>query len=159
MIKAIITDFSRVLLFPTDETYLGSLNGLHKQLSQEPNYNILDNFKINTELLDFYGSLKGRVNLYIFTSETIQDDPAFQQSIKPVFDSIFSAAKLGINKKEFSAYEALLKEINLKPYEVLYVDDAEVNILAAKEAGLNVLTFKTTNEAVHEIENQLNAAY
>jgi hypothetical protein len=34
MIKAIVSDFSRVLLFPKDKNYQDSLNALHKQLSQ-----------------------------------------------------------------------------------------------------------------------------
>jgi len=73
MIKAIVSDFSRVLLFPKDKSYQGSLNALHKELSEKPSYNALDFFELNVGLLDFYKSLKDRIPVYIFTSDVIQD--------------------------------------------------------------------------------------
>lgn len=78
MIKAIVSDFSRVLLFPKDKTYQDSLNILHKELSQKPNYNVLDYFELNIKLLDFYKSLKDKTPVYIFSSDAIQDASEFQ---------------------------------------------------------------------------------
>jgi hypothetical protein len=80
MIRAIITDFSRVLLFPTDSNYTGGLNELNNnQFKENPNYSFLDFFTINNELLKYYSDLNKIVPVYIFTSETIQDHPSIKK--------------------------------------------------------------------------------
>lgn len=156
MVKAIITDFSRVLLFPKDRSYSGSLNGLHRELSQKTDYNILEHFELNMDLLRYYESLKNKVKLYIFTSETIQDDPAFQSFIQPVFEGVYSAVKLNIKKKESDAYKVLAIELKINPNEILYIDDTEANNLAANEAGLKVILYKNNEQTIQEIDSQLN---
>ncbi len=52
MIKAIIFDFSRVLLDVKDKDYMGSLYGRHDELNQTGNYNLFDHFDLNEELLN-----------------------------------------------------------------------------------------------------------
>ncbi len=80
MIKAIITDFSRVLLFPADSNYTGGLNKLNNnQLKENPNYSFLDFFVINKKLLKYYSELNKTVPVHVFTSETIQDHPSIKK--------------------------------------------------------------------------------
>ena len=75
MIRAIVFDFSRVLLFPKDSGYTGSLNERHRELSKRGDYKLLEHFSLNEELLSYLDKIKGRYDLYVFTSETIQDSP------------------------------------------------------------------------------------
>src|SRR4051812_33066214 len=113
MIKAILSDFSRVIVFPKDKEYQGSLNGLYKEISQKPNYNMFDSFEVNTELLDFYRSLKANFRIYIFTSELIQEDPQFTPYLRPVFNDMYSAIKIGMSKNDPQVYARILKDIDL----------------------------------------------
>lgn len=98
MIRAIVSDFSKVLLLPKDATYQGSLNALHKQLLEQPNYNPLNYFTFNQELLELYASLKEQCPLYIFTSDSIQDAPEFQPYLQPIFTGILSGKKMNTDK-------------------------------------------------------------
>jgi len=141
MIKAIVSDFSRVILFSKDPIYEGSLNSLHKEKSQTSDYNPLDYFELNTDLLDFYKSQKEKVNLYIFTTDSIQDAPEFKPFIEPIFTKIFSALKMGLSKKDPEGYKLIAKELNLNADEILYIDDAPENIEAAKIAGLKTVLY------------------
>lgn len=111
MIRALITDFSRVLLLPKDRSYSGSLNQLHKDLSVKDNYKLLDNFELDLKLLNYYISLKSKLDLYIFTSESIQDSPELTPFLAPVFKNIYSALKMGVDKKDISAYTKLIDEV------------------------------------------------
>ena len=151
MIKALITDVSRVLLFPKDKSYSGGLNALHKEKSSEPDYKFLDYFELNIELLEYYKSLKDKLDLYIFTSETIQDAPELQPDLKLVFKHIFSASKMDISKKENSAYKKLIKEVGLNSEEIIYIDDSQENINAAKQTGLQTILYIDNKQAVSEI--------
>ena len=155
MIKAIVSDFSKVLLFPKDTQYLGSLNALHKELSQQANYNALEHFELNHALLDFYQSLKDALPLYIFTSDVIQDSPEFQPYLQPVFTSILSAKKMNTDKKISAAYLLVAAELKLNPDEILYIDDALENIQAAKIAGLNTILYINLEELIMEVKKYL----
>ncbi len=95
--------------------------------------------------------MKNKLDLYIFTSETIQDDPELKPDLKPVFKEIFSASKMSILKKETSAYKRLIEEVKLNPNEVIYVDDSKENINAAKDTGLQTILYTNNNQTILEI--------
>lgn len=145
MQKTIVFDFSRVLLFPKDLTYTGSLNEKHRTLSEKSDYHLLDHFSLNEELLKHLADLKSKYRLFIFTSETIQDDSSLQPFLSPLFETIFSASKLGIDKKTPSAYESIAHKIGVAPKEILYVDDNLDNVHAAQKAGMECIHY--TNNA------------
>lgn len=156
MIKAIISDFSRVIIFPKDKSYEGGLNNLYREIFQKPNYNMFDYFELNSELLDFYKSLKNRIALYIFTSETIQEDLQLKLYLKPIFDNVYSAIKIGLNKDNSESYQKILSTINLKPEEVIYIDDNSKNIQAAKEMNINVIQYANNEDLFLKIKDYLN---
>jgi FMN phosphatase YigB (HAD superfamily) len=156
MIRAIVSDFSRVLLFPKDRNYLGSLNALHKELSNKPNYKVLDYFELNTSLLDFYKSLKDKTPVYMFTSDSIQDAPEFQSYLQPVFKEVLSARKMNTDKKLSVAYKLVANYLNLSPDEILYIDDAPENIQAAKTTGLSTCLYENYEELFKQVSEILN---
>ncbi len=156
MIKAIVSDFSRVLLFPKDKNYLNGLNPLHKELSLKPGYNPLDHFELNTRLLDFYKSLVDSLPVYIFTSDVIQDAPEFQPYLQPVFKEILSAKKMGTDKKNSKAYTVVASHLNLNPNEILYIDDLADNIQPANAAGFNTLLYEDCEKVVNQIQEALD---
>jgi HAD superfamily hydrolase (TIGR01509 family) len=156
MFKAVVSDFSRVLLFPKDKNYSGSLNALHKELSQQEGYNPLDHFELNTQLLDLYKSLKEKTPIYIFTSDAIQDAPEFKQYLDPVFAGILSDKKMNTDKKIPEAYKLFAAQLQLSPDEILYIDDANENIEAAKTAGLHTFLYAGYEELSQQITESLN---
>ncbi len=155
MIKALITDFSRVLLSPTDENYAEGLNALHKKLSVQGDYDFWKHFRLNQDLLAFYKTLAGLVELYVFTTETIQEHPALQPKMAGIFKAIFSAARLGLKKNDPRAYEAIAKKINLKPGEILYIDDKQSNLDVAQKTGMVVIRYQSNGQTIKDIIGEL----
>lgn len=98
MIKILLFDFSRVLLHPTDKTFSGSLNNLHKELKDNESYYLFNYFELNDEILEYLKTLKDKFRLAIFTTDLIQDDPLIKEKIDPIFEKTYSAFKLGITK-------------------------------------------------------------
>src|SRR5258708_29254393 len=107
MIKAIVFDFSRVLLFPINKDYKGSLNELHKSYVNKPDYKVFDLFELNSELLKFLDKIMRKARLYILTTDTIQDSPDFEEYLKPKFQKIFSASEMNLSKKESKIYQEI----------------------------------------------------
>ena len=158
MIKAILSDFSWTILFPKDKSYQGTLNGLHAQLleNKRETYQFFDYFEINQELLDFYQSLKPEYSINIFTSGIVQEHPQVKKILEPIFDHIFSAKHLNLSKNDPKTYLLLALKINLKPKEILFIDDQEKNLQPAQEAGLQTLLFKNDPSFLTKIKKNLS---
>jgi FMN phosphatase YigB (HAD superfamily) len=154
LIKALVFDFSRVLLFAKDSSYLGDLNPLHRKLlEQYANYPFLDYFYLNQQLLDYLSGFSSK-RLIIFTSGIIQDAPEIQKPIQSIFETVYSAEKMGVRKTEAEAYRRLCHELQLQPREILFIDDSRSNLDAASQAGLQRLLF-TDNVKLFSVLNKM----
>ena len=156
MIKALISDFSRVLLFPVDPQYTGGLNALHQQLSESGDYGFWEHFQLNRALLEFYRSLGERVGVYMFTSEHIQEHQALQPELEGVFRKVLSGALIGLKKTDAESYTSIARTIGLHPSEVLYVDDNEANCGAARRAGMAATHYESNEQTMSAIKQQLH---
>lgn len=158
MVKALVSDFSRVLLFPVDAGYAGGLNALQKELTAKGKYNFWDHFRLNHELLAFYKALRTQIGVYMFTSEHIQDDPALRPHLDGVFRDILSGARLGLKKTDIESYTEIARSIGLPPRQILYVDDSEANCSAASSAGMVVVRFESNSQTIGDIHRTLQNA-
>ncbi len=152
MIKALVSDFSRVILSPVDKNYAGGLNLLHKELSAKGDYDFWKFFQLNQNLLAFYKTIGEQIDVFVFTSEYIQEHPALQPKMEGIFKGVFSAARLGLKKTDVETYKIIADKIDLKPEEILYIDDKQANINAAKEAGLTVIHYESNKQAEDDIQ-------
>lgn len=154
MIKAVIFDLARVLLFPKDEKYQGTLNSLYKDASAREGFVFFDHFVLNEDLLRYIElNLLGRYRLYIFTSGTIQNAPQLKLRISSIFQRVFSAEFIGLEKDDKKAYDFVIKEINITYPEALFIDDDQRNLDAASSTGLQTIRYIDN----HQIINHLTA--
>ena len=155
MINTILTDLNYVLLFPVDVQYNSSVNTFHRKLLQKfKKYNIFDYFKFNSELLDYYKSLKmNNYSLNMFTSGTIQKDPQIKKIIDPIFENIFSSIELGYNKREVQSYYNICQKLNKNKKEILFIDDLEFCIQTAKKAGLNAVRYENNQKLFNAMKS------
>ena len=148
MIKSIITDFSRVLLFPQDNEYTGRLNQLHQELLEDGDYYFWEHFELNDELLDFYKNISQKIPVYIFTTGCIQEYPQLKQKLDGVFEGIFTATGMEVQKDQKDTYIKLAGMIDVEPGEILYIDDTVKNAEAAKKAGCETIRFTGNDEVM-----------
>ena len=159
MIKALVSDFSRVILSPADENYVGGLNALHRNLSGLGDYNFWEYFRLNEDLLAFYQTIREQIPVYVFTSEYIQEHPALQPKMQGIFKYIFSAARLGLKKNDTETYKIIAEKINLKPEEILYIDDNKKNLDASNEAGMTVIHYESNDQEKKDVINILKKLF
>lgn len=155
MIKAIVSDFSNVLLFASDSNHHGKLNDLHKQLLAGGDYDPWQHFRLNQELLDFYQTQAATHDLYIFTTEYIQDYPPIRAKLGNIFKKILIGADLGLKKTEVATYQAIAKMIGLAPAEIVFVDDIQAHVAAANSAGLQTVWFENTATTLASLKQLL----
>jgi putative hydrolase of the HAD superfamily len=61
-------------------------------------------------------------------------------------DSLILSCEVRLVKPERAIYDLCVKGIAIRPAEVLFIDDREVNVLAAREAGLAALRFESSEQ-------------
>jgi putative hydrolase of the HAD superfamily len=72
------------------------------------------------------------------------------------FDGGVISAEAKFSKPDSRIYEILLEKNSLIPGECLYIDDLEINVKAAKAAGMKGLVTFGSQEISKEIEDALN---
>jgi HAD superfamily hydrolase (TIGR01549 family) len=149
--KTLLFDFSRVILFPKDETYDGSLNSLHAKLKETDNYHFLDHFEFDEVLLDYLAENKSLFDLCVFTTGVIQEMPEVKARLGNIFKKIFTVKEVGFDKTDPQAYKKIAGEIGPKPEQILFIDDNIENLEAAKSAGLKTIRYVSTEQLLSEL--------
>ena len=155
MIKVLLFDFARVLLFPKDENYSGKLNDLNKTVTDEKHFKFEDVFYFNEELLDYLRTVKDKYKLVMFTSETIQDDLAVVEKLDGIFENIFSAKEMGFTKTDPEAYRFIVSNLQCNPNEILFIDDNVENVNSAKITGMKTYLFTDNVCLIKTIDTSL----
>lgn len=162
MIKVLISDFSRTILFPKDMNAVHEMNSINRfeiakslnkpesEISEEElkqgglHYRAYDKFVLNTPLLQIYKELRNNgISLRIFTSGFVQNHSDLKDDLS-IFDEVFNVQENGGYKKtDPKAYTNIIHRlqseiVDLKAEEILFVDDEELNADAAKKSGMTV---------------------
>ncbi|MEK7622543.1 MAG: HAD family hydrolase [Patescibacteria group bacterium] len=156
MIKAILSDFARVILFPKDENYKSRLDILEKKLKRNlGNYNVFDYFRLNQEILVFFQSIKTKIPLYIYTSGSNYETPGVYEQLVPIFKDFFYSVALEIDKTDSDSYIFLANKLHLAPENIFFIDDDEKNIHAAQKAGLQTHWYKDNQTLLTDLRKRL----
>ncbi len=74
-----------------------------------------------------------------------------------IFDKLFSSCDAGFKKPDKRFYELILKELKIKPENIIFWDDNEKNVLAAKQAGINAYLYKNYQDFKKKTEKFLES--
>ena len=64
----------------------------------------------------------------------------------------------GIAKPAGRIFKLTCERLGVQPAEVVFLDDVEANIAAARECGIQAILFRETNEAIAAIQACLQAS-
>lgn len=68
------------------------------------------------------------------------------------FDYIFNSFKLGKSKSDLSLFTEICEYLNLKPEEIIFIDDNSYHILRANNTGYNTIYFTEYNDFLIKLE-------
>jgi putative hydrolase of the HAD superfamily len=82
---------------------------------------------------------------------------AMLPDIDAIFEVVVDSAFVGMRKPEPEIYELTVERLGdgLRAEECLFVDDVEVNCTAARELGVNVVHFRSNDQAIPELREAL----
>lgn len=155
MIKILLFDFARVILFPKDVSYSGTLSDFYRKITQQKK-SIFDYYKLNEDLLAELEKYKPDFQLAILTSsEHLPFHPEILPMLKKTFEPIIFSGELEFPKYQPGCYQEAIKLLAVAPQEVIFVDDSHSNIEAATEVGLHTVHFLDNRGAFEKIDTIL----
>jgi epoxide hydrolase-like predicted phosphatase len=114
----------------------------------------------NQRLIDYMRELRERGYKMAICTNNIREWEARWRAMLPVdeiFEVVVDSAFVGSRKPEPRIYQLTLEQLGTTPEATLFVDDVEVNCEGARRLGLPAIRFRSTDQAIEDIEAALRA--
>lgn len=114
----------------------------------------------NELMIEYMRQLRGRgLKMAICTNNVREWEQLWRAKlpVDEIFDVVVDSAFVGARKPEPRIYEITLERLGVAPHSSLFVDDVEVNCNAAGDLGIEVVWFRSTEQAIEDIERALAA--
>lgn len=114
--------------------------------------------QIDKLMVDHARSLRGTYKTAILSNawDDLRDVIFHKWQIADAFDEIIVSAEVGCAKPDPQIYAITLQTLSVKPEEAVFIDDLEPNILAARQAGMHGIVYKSREQVQQELSHLLN---
>jgi putative hydrolase of the HAD superfamily len=116
---------------------------------------LMDALAPNHELFDHYGALRRERGLRfaLCTNNVREWEPLWRPMlpIDELFEVVVDSAFVGTRKPEPEIYAITLERLGLPGDACAFVDDLEVNVGAARDAGMHGIVFRDNAQAITEL--------
>jgi putative hydrolase of the HAD superfamily len=148
----------------TEAAFMGAIS---EQLSADRGSEVsLDGFgeryfqhlEPNEPMIDYMRELRGRGHKMAICTNNIREWEAHWRAMLPVdeiFDVVVDSAFVGSRKPEPRIYEVTLERLGAAPEEAVFIDDVELNCEGARHLGITAIRFRSTEQAIEQIEAAL----
>jgi epoxide hydrolase-like predicted phosphatase len=148
----------------TEEAFLSALGGaLTEQLGRDVTMSgfgehYFQHLHPNEPLIEYMRELRGRgYRLAICTNNVREWEHRWRAKlpVDEIFDVVVDSAFVGSRKPEPRIYQLTLERLGVSAGAALFVDDIELNCDAARALGIRAVWFRSTDQALAEIESIL----
>jgi epoxide hydrolase-like predicted phosphatase len=116
----------------------------------------------NQPMIDLMRDLRERgYRMALLTNNVREWEPLWRGMlpVDEIFEVIVDSAVVGFRKPEPEIYELTLARLGgTRAAECLFVDDVEDNVAAARGMGMAAIHFRSNDQAIAEIEDELGRA-
>ena len=117
---------------------------------------LMEALDVNRPMLDYYRRLRDEhgVRLAICTNNVREWQPIWRERLgaEDLFELVVDSSFEGTRKPEPEIYALVLSRLDLPAGACAFVDDLEINVTAASEAGMHGVHFRDTAQAIAELE-------
>lgn len=109
----------------------------------------------NEPMIAYMRALRDRgYKLGICTNNVREWEPRWKSKlpVDEIFSVVVDSAFVGARKPEPKIYEITLERLGVPPQAAVFIDDVELNCTAARELGLSAVWFRSTEQAIEEID-------
>jgi len=120
---------------------------------------LMDQLEPNQELFDHFRALRAERGLRfaLCTNNVREWEPLWRSKlpIDELFDVVVDSAFVGTRKPEPEIYAITLERVGVPAQECVFLDDLEVNVEAAREAGMHGIVYRDNARALVELASLL----
>ena len=108
---------------------------------------------LNVELANFFASLRPRCQTAILSNSFVGAQRREEElyHFQEMADDIVYSHEVGFAKPDRRIYVLTCHRLGVQPAEVIFLDDAEPNVIAACEFGMHGILFKDNAQAIADI--------
>jgi epoxide hydrolase-like predicted phosphatase len=114
----------------------------------------------NERMIEYMRELRDRgYSLAICTNNVREWEQLWRAKlpVDEIFDVVVDSAFVGTRKPERRIYELTLERLGVAPASALLIDDLEINCDAARALGIESIWFRSSEQAIAEIEHALSS--
>jgi putative hydrolase of the HAD superfamily len=115
--------------------------------------------ELNTELAEYFRRLRPRYLTAILSNGAAggaREEQA-RYGLAEMVDLLVYSYQKGIEKPDHRIYQRTCQRLGVRPVEVVFLDDVEANVVAAREVGMHAVHFRDTTQAITEVDAYLLA--
>jgi putative hydrolase of the HAD superfamily len=113
----------------------------------------------NKQLIEYMRELRSRGYKLAICTNNVREWESLWRAKLPVdeiFDVVVDSAFVGTRKPEPLIYEITLERLGTTAESALLIDDIEINCTAAEQLGIRSVWFRSTDQAIDQVEAQLS---
>jgi putative hydrolase of the HAD superfamily len=110
---------------------------------------------LNSELAAFFTSLRPRFQTAILSNSHVgaREREQALYHFHEMTDQIIYSHEVGLAKPDWRIYELTCQRLNVRPHEMIFLDDVPANIKAALDYGIQGILFTGNEQAMMDIQN------
>jgi putative hydrolase of the HAD superfamily len=116
---------------------------------------LMDSLDRNEPLLAYFRTLHARgIRFAILTNNVREWQPLWRARLgaDDLFELIVDSGFEGVRKPEPEIYALTLERLNLPGHACAFLDDLEVNLPPARDAGMHAIHYRDPDQAIAELE-------
>jgi epoxide hydrolase-like predicted phosphatase len=108
----------------------------------------------NTELIEYGRGLRRRLRTGILSNSFVgaREREQAAYGFEDLVDDIVYSHEVGMSKPDSRIFELTCERLEVRPGEVIFVDDLESHVAAAREVGLHGVHYRENARTISEIE-------
>ncbi|MEU5260366.1 HAD family phosphatase [Amycolatopsis sp. NPDC021455] len=114
----------------------------------------------NSELIEYCRGLRPRCRTGILSNSFVGARAREQAAygFEDLVDDIVYSHEVGLSKPDPRIYELTCARLEVRPEEMIFLDDLEPNVAAARAVGIHGIHYRDNAQAIAEIEELLTSA-
>jgi len=113
----------------------------------------------NTELIEYARRLRPRYRTGILSNSFVgaREREQAAYGFEDLVDEIVYSHEAGMGKPDPRSYALVCARLNVRPGEMVFLDDTDLCVAGAREAGIHAVHYRDNIQAIEEIEDLLTA--
>jgi epoxide hydrolase-like predicted phosphatase len=113
----------------------------------------------NTELIEYARQLRPRYRTGILSNSFVgaREREQAAYGFEDLVEEIVYSHEAGMSKPDPGIYALICARLDVSPEEMVFVDDADVCVTGASQAGIHAVHYRDNTQAIGEIEKLITA--